>query len=40
MHNEDLELNNTMVDMPYYPTQLNHIYLINMYKEGLGLNNL
>ena len=26
--------------MPYNPTQLNHIYLIYMYKEDLALNNL
>ena len=29
-----------MVDMPYNPTQPNHIYLIYMYKEDLALNNL
>ena len=30
----------TMVDMPKNPTKPNHIYLINMYKEDLALNNL
>ena len=29
-----------MVDMPLNPTKLNHINLINMYKENLALNNL
>ena len=28
-----------MVDMPYNPTNPNHIYLIYMYKEDLALNN-
>ena len=28
-----------MVDMPQNPTKPNQIYLINMYKEDLALNN-
>ena len=28
-----------MVDMPKYPTKLNHIYSIYIYKEDLALNN-
>ena len=29
-----------MVDVPYIPTKPNHVYLINMDKEDLALNNL
>ena len=29
-----------MVDMPSNPTQPNHIYLIDMYKKDLALNDL